>query len=57
MIWAQFQPQEEKLEPKPPRQNIYQQNHYHQYQNQTPPQPPSSSKFNDAELIDYEEVK
>ncbi len=57
MIWAQLQPQEEKLEPKPPRQNVYQQNHYHQYPNQTPQQPPAASKFNDAEFIDYEEVK
>lgn len=50
MLFAQMQPQE-RVEPSPPRQNIN--NNYQQQNNHTT----STSKFNDAELIDYEEVK
>lgn len=51
MVMAQLQPQE-RVEPTPTRQNI---NHNNQYQQ--PTSNPSPSKFNDAELIDYEEIK
>ncbi|HMZ34817.1 MAG TPA: hypothetical protein PK035_11775 [Chitinophagales bacterium] len=52
MLFAQMQTPE-KVEPAPPRQNIknnqqQQQQHYNTAAKQ---------KFNDAELIDYEEVK
>lgn len=49
MLFAQTQQQ--RVEPRPPRQNI---NNNNQPQNQqTAPQ----TKFKDAEFIDYEEVK
>lgn len=47
MLFAQMQPQE-RVEPAPPRQNINDDN----FQATT-----NSTKFNDAELIDFEEVK
>lgn len=42
--------QQQKVSPTPPRQNI---NNNHQQHNT----PPNNSKFSDAEVIDYEEVK
>ena len=47
MLFAQTQPQQ-KVPQTPPKSNINSNNH------QQNPQP---SKFNDAEVIDYEEIK
>ncbi len=50
MIFAENKPKQ-TVPPSPIRQNIHPDN----FQQNT--QPPTHSKFNDAEVIDYEEVK
>ena len=50
IIWAQFNPQEEQINPAPKQQNF-------QHPQNTSTNNPTTSKFNDAELIDYEEVQ
>ncbi|MCB0506950.1 MAG: hypothetical protein R2739_05025 [Chitinophagales bacterium] len=52
MIWEGFHQEDKEINQAPSRQTIYQ-----NQQQQTQQQATSNSKFNDAELIDYEEVK